>query len=63
MMVDNRVREYRQARRLTLAQLAERSGVSDRTISDIERGAEPRVITAIRIARGLGVTVERLWPV
>lgn len=62
-MVDNRVREYRQARRLTLAQLAERSGVSDRTISDIERGAEPRVITAIRIARGLGVTVERLWPV
>ena len=62
-MVKNRVKEYRKATKLTLAELAERSGVPISTISDIELGAEPRVTTAIRIARVLGVNVERLWPV
>lgn len=60
-MVENRVRLVRHSRRMTLAELAQKSGVSDRTISDIERGAEPRVLTAIRIARALGVRVEQLW--
>lgn len=60
-MVENRVRLVRHSRRMTLAELARKSGVSDRTISDIERGAEPRVLTAIRIARALGVRVEQLW--
>ena len=62
-MVENRVKEYRKAAKLTLAELAERSGVPISTIGDIELGAEPRVITAIRIARVLGVNVELLWPV
>ena len=62
-MVENRVRLVRHSRRMTLAELAQKSGVSDRTISDIERGAEPRVLTAIRIARALGVRVEQLWSV
>ena len=37
-------------------------GVPVSTINDVERGAEPRVVTAIRIARALNVRVERLWP-
>lgn len=62
-MVANHVRKYRQIRKLTLMELSDLCGVSDRTISDVERGAEPRVVTAIRIARALGTSVEQLWPV
>ena len=61
-MVENRVKEYRQAAQLTLTELAELSGVPVSTINDIEHGAEPRVITAICIAKALEVSVERLWP-
>lgn len=61
-MAENRVREYRQAARLTLAQLAEMSGIPVSTIGDIENGAEPRVITALCIAKALRVPVEKLWP-
>lgn len=61
-MVENRVKEYRQAARLTLTELAELSGVPVSTINDIEHGAEPRVITAISIAKALKISVERLWP-
>lgn len=61
-MVKNHVRAYRQAARLTLTELAVLSGVPVSTINDIEHGAEPRVITAICIAKALKVSVERLWP-
>lgn len=60
-MVKNSVKKYRLAAHLTLAQLAERSGVPLSTINDIEHGAEPRVLTAILIARALKVRVEMLW--
>ena len=60
-MVENSVKEYRQAARLTLTELAELSGVPVSTINDIEHGAEPRVITAICIAKALKISVERLW--
>lgn len=61
-MIQNRVKEYRVNARMTLTQLADRAGVPVSTINDVERGAEPRVVTAIRIARALNVRVERLWP-
>lgn len=57
----NYVKKYRKAARLTLTQLADVSGVAASTISDIEHGSEPRVITAILIARALRVRVEQLW--
>lgn len=60
-MVENCVRKYRKAAKLTLHQLADRSGVPSSTINDIERGAEPRVITAIQLARALETCVENLW--
>lgn len=62
-MVENYVKKYRQAARLTLNQLSERSGIPVSTLNDIEHGAEPRVITAIQLARALGTSVEKLWQV
>ena len=62
-MVDNNVKKYRQAAGLTLSQLAERSGIPVTTIYDIEQGAEPRVVTALALARALKVSVEKLWNV
>lgn len=61
-MVQNYVKKYRQAAGLTLAQLATLSGIPVSTINDIEHGAEPRVVTAICIAKALRISVERLWP-
>ncbi|MFI2709271.1 helix-turn-helix domain-containing protein [Micromonospora sp. NPDC018662] len=53
-----RLRELRLAADLTLEQLAERSGVSDRAISDMERGVsqgpQARTVQAIADALGLG---------
>lgn len=61
--MESYVKKYRMAAGLTLTQLAERSGVPVSTIADIERGSEPKVITAILIARALKKSVEQLWPV
>lgn len=60
-MTPNRVREFRQAAGLTLEQLAEKSGMPLSTISDIERGAMPRVMAALRLAEVLNTTFEKLW--
>lgn len=62
-MVKNYVKPVRLSCGLTLSQLAEKSAIPVSTISEIEHGAEPRVMTAISIAKALGVTVEELWPV
>ena len=57
-MVENKVKERRKELEVTQAWLAEESGVSQATISEIESGAEPKVVTALAIARALGTTVE-----
>lgn len=62
-MVSNNVRQYRTAAKMTLTQLAGKSGVPVSTIADIELGAEPRVVTAIKIAKALSASVEQLWNV
>ena len=62
-MVQNNVQKYRQAAHLTLNQLADLSGVPVSTINDIEHGAEPRVLTAIYLAKALKTRVELLWRV
>ncbi|MEV4400044.1 helix-turn-helix domain-containing protein [Nonomuraea sp. NPDC049607] len=52
------LRRHRHAARLTLEQLAAASGVSDRTLSDMERGRskgpQHRTVTALADALGLG---------
>ena len=47
---------------MTRAKVAKEVGVSDRMYQDYELAdSEPRARTAIKIARTLGTTVEKLW--
>jgi transcriptional regulator with XRE-family HTH domain len=55
------LRRLRKERKLTQEELDERSGVSARAISDLERGGvEPRVATVAALARGLDLSLEDL---
>lgn len=56
-----RVKRERQARRWTLAQLAEAAGVSRRTVVSVEQGtANPSVGTLLRLSDTLGVGLPAL---
>jgi len=56
-----RVRELRRGRGLTLAGLAELSGVSRAMISKLERGEKnPTLVVAAKLAEGLDVSLSRL---
>lgn len=47
---------------LTQAQLAERTGITRKSINAIETGAMvPSTILALKLARALGMTVEELF--
>ena len=52
------LRQHRQSRGLTQAELAERAGLSWRGISDLERGLKqaPRASTVRLLVRGLGLS-------
>lgn len=60
----NNLKHYRERARLTQAQLAERAGVSVRTLQDYEQDRKPlegaRAITVLQLAAALGCTVEDL---
>lgn len=57
-----RLAEFRKARGLTQAQLAERLNESRRNIEDWERGKRlPRVDKALTVARFFGVGVEEMF--
>src|SRR5271167_4272451 len=59
--LDALLRQFRVAGGLTQEALADRSGVSARTIQDVERGLRiPRVDTVRRLSIALGLTGERL---
>lgn len=56
------LREMREAAGLTQRQLADLVGVTDQTISNLERGVtKPTLDTARALARVLGVQVEALF--
>lgn len=58
----NALRELRGDAGLTQAQLAEAIGVSRKTINTVENGVfVPSSILALRLARALGVPVERVF--
>lgn len=58
-----RLRERRKAVGLSQAHVAAAAGATTSQYSQWERGdIQPRVTTAVRIARFLGVPVEDLWP-
>ncbi|MCO5215961.1 MAG: helix-turn-helix domain-containing protein [Thermomicrobiales bacterium] len=56
-----RLRQFREEATLTQGELAERTGLSVRGISDLERGLRtaPRLETVRMLADGLGLTVEQ----
>ncbi len=58
----NRLRVAREARGLTQAQLADRIGVSRKTINTVENGVYvPSTVIALKLAAALGEPVERLF--
>ena len=60
--LDNRLRELREAKGLTQAQLADLIGVSRKTVNTVENGVfVPSTVVALKLARALGSSVEDLF--
>ena len=58
----NRLRELREAKGLTQAQLADLIGVSRKTVNTVENGVfVPSTVVALKLAGALGCTVEELF--
>ena len=58
----NRLREARAALGLTQAELAERVGVTRKTVNTVENGVfVPSTLLALRLAEALGRPVEALF--
>lgn len=58
----NRLRQAREAKGWTQSDLAERIGVSRKTINTIENGVFiPSTVIALKLARAFGRTVEQLF--
>lgn len=56
------LKAVRQAAGLTQAELAQRAGVSRKTVNTVENGVfVPSTLLALTLARTLGVTVEDLF--
>ena len=61
-MVAMNVTELRVARRLSQAELARRSGVTEREVDDVEAGVgEMWIDTLSSLANGLNVDIKRLF--
>jgi putative transcriptional regulator len=60
--LSNRLRELRAERDLTQAALAEKVGVSRKTINTVENGVfVPSAVLALKLARALGCPVEAIF--
>ena len=58
----NQIKVYRAKNDLTQAELADRVGVTRKTINTVETGRfVPSTILALKLARAFGVTVEELF--
>lgn len=58
----NRLRDAREARGWTQAELAERTGVSRKTVNTVENGVfVPSVLVALKLARALDSPVDALF--
>ena len=55
-----RIKELRQAKGLTVQQLADAAGLPKRTVEDILRREDCLVSNAIKLADALGVTLDEL---
>ena len=62
LLLGPRIRSLRQARSITLRELAERAGVTESFLSQVEREVtSPSIATLQRIARGLDLTIAELF--
>ena len=60
--LENSLKDHRARLELTQAQLAERVGVSRKTINTVENGVfTPSATLALKLARALGVAVEEVF--
>ena len=60
--LENRLRELREAKGLTQAQLADLIGVSRKTVNTVENGVfVPSTVVALKLAKALGISVEALF--
>lgn len=60
--LENRLRELREAKGLTQAQLADLIGMSRKTVNTVENGVfVPSTIVALKLAGALGCKVEDLF--
>jgi putative transcriptional regulator len=58
----NRIKDVRSELGLTQAELAERVGVTRKTVNTVENGVfTPSTTLALKLAQSLGVTVEQLF--
>lgn len=57
-----RLKEIRLEKNISVPQLVELSGVSRRTIQDIEKRGDGRLSTARALCDALGVTLDELYP-
>ena len=62
-LIENKVRYWRKKRGLTQDRLAELSGLSRVSISEIERGtADPKISTIKALAKALNVEFAEIFP-
>lgn len=54
-------RTIRESARVSVRDVAKHSGISAATISRIERGYLPDIITALRMASFYGLKIEQMW--
>ena len=60
--LSNRLKERRAELGLTQAELAERVGVTRKTVNTVENGIfTPSTILALKLAESLGLSVEQLF--
>lgn len=58
-----KIKEIREAKRMTQEELAEKSGISRATISAMENGVDRNTTskTLLSLARALGVTIDQIF--
>jgi len=60
--LENHVRKFREIEGWTQAQLAERMGVSRKTVNTVENGIfAPSIIVALKFGKALGRPIEALF--